>query len=52
MSEESFEPDALGAGRFQAALIVRIDIRDRAVLNNAWAGGHGGAGWEAIEIGS
>ena len=31
--------------------IVRIDIRDRAVLNNAWAGGHGGAGWEAIEIG-
>jgi hypothetical protein len=31
--------------------VVRIDIRDRAVLNNAWAGGHGGAGWEAIEIG-
>jgi hypothetical protein len=31
--------------------VVRIDIRDRAVLNNAWSGGHGGSGWEAIEIG-
>ena len=31
--------------------VVRIDIRDRAVLNNAWAGGHGGSGWEAIELG-
>lgn len=31
--------------------VVRIDIRDRAVLNNAWGGGHGNAGWEAIEIG-
>jgi len=31
--------------------VVRIDIWDRAVLNNAWAGGHGGSGWEAIEIG-
>jgi hypothetical protein len=30
---------------------VRIDIWDRAVLNNAWAGGHGNSGWEAIEIG-
>ena len=31
--------------------IVRIDINDRAVINNGWQGGHGGAGWEAIEIG-
>ena len=31
--------------------VVRIDIRDRAVLNNAWGGGHGGSGWEAIELG-
>ncbi len=31
--------------------VVRIDIWDRAVLNNAWSGGHGGSGWEAIEIG-
>jgi len=31
--------------------VVRIDIWDRAVLNNAWAGGHGNSGWEAIEIG-
>jgi hypothetical protein len=30
--------------------IVRIDINDRAVINNIWSGGHGGAGWEAIEI--
>lgn len=31
--------------------VVRIDITDRAVINNSWAGGHGNAGWEAIEIG-
>jgi hypothetical protein len=31
--------------------VVRIDIWDRAVLNNSWAGGHGNSGWEAIEIG-
>jgi hypothetical protein len=31
--------------------VVRIAIWDRAVLNNSWAGGHGNAGWEAIEIG-
>jgi hypothetical protein len=31
--------------------VVRIDIWDRAVLNNSWAGGHGNGGWEAIEIG-
>lgn len=31
--------------------VVRIDIWDRAVINNAWAGGHGNSGWEAIEIG-
>jgi hypothetical protein len=31
--------------------IVRIDINDRSVINNSWQGGHGGAGWEAIEIG-
>ncbi|MDH4176636.1 MAG: hypothetical protein OEV72_03580 [Thermoleophilia bacterium] len=31
--------------------VARIDIWDRAVLNNAWAGGHGRSGWEAIEIG-
>ena len=31
--------------------VVRIDIRDRTVINNAWAGGHGNAGWEALEIG-
>jgi hypothetical protein len=30
---------------------VRIDIWDRAVLNNSWSGGHHNAGWEAIEIG-
>jgi hypothetical protein len=30
--------------------VVRIDIWDRAVLNNAWSGGHGNSGWEAIEI--
>lgn len=31
--------------------VVRIDINDRAVLNNSWGGGHGNSGWEAIEIG-
>lgn len=31
--------------------VVRIDIWDRAVLNNSWSGGHHNAGWEAIEIG-
>ncbi len=31
--------------------VVRIDIWDRAVINNAWGGGHHRAGWEAIEIG-
>ena len=31
--------------------VVRVDIWDRAVLNNHWAGGHGNSGWEAIEIG-
>jgi hypothetical protein len=31
--------------------VVRIDIWDRAVLNNSWAGGHGNSGWEALEIG-
>lgn len=30
--------------------VVRIDIWDRAVLNNTWSGGHGNSGWEAIEI--
>ena len=30
--------------------VVRIDIADRAVINNAWAGGHPNSGWEAIEI--
>ncbi len=31
--------------------VVRIDIWDRAVVNNVWGGGHGNSGWEAIEIG-
>ena len=31
--------------------VVRIDVWDRAVLNNSWSGGHGNSGWEAIEIG-
>ena len=31
--------------------VVRIDIWDRAVINNHWLGGHGNSGWEAIEIG-
>jgi hypothetical protein len=31
--------------------VVRVDIWDRAVLNNTWSGGHGNSGWEAIEIG-
>jgi len=31
--------------------IVRVDIWDRAVLNNTWSGGHGNSGWQAIEIG-
>lgn len=31
--------------------VVRIDIWDRAVLNNTWSGGHGNSGWEALEIG-
>jgi hypothetical protein len=30
--------------------VVRIDIWDRAVINNTWSGGHGRSGWEAIEI--
>jgi len=30
--------------------IIRIDIWDRAVLNNIWSGGHSNSGWEAIEI--
>jgi hypothetical protein len=30
--------------------LVRIDIWDRAVVNNTWSGGHGNSGWEAIEI--
>lgn len=35
----------------QCCYVIRIDIRDRAVINNSWQGGHGGSGWEAIEIG-
>jgi hypothetical protein len=31
--------------------VVRIDIADRALSSNVWAGGHSSAGWEAIEIG-
>ncbi len=31
--------------------VVRIDISDRALSSNVWAGGHHNAGWEAIEIG-
>jgi len=31
--------------------IVRVDIWDRAVVNNNWSGGHGNTGWQAIEIG-
>jgi hypothetical protein len=31
--------------------VVRIDIWDRAVVNNNWFGGHGQSGWEAIDIG-
>lgn len=31
--------------------VVRIDIWDRALSSNVWAGGHGRSGWEAIEIG-
>jgi hypothetical protein len=31
--------------------VVRIDIWDRALSSNVWAGGHGNSGWEAIEIG-
>ncbi len=31
--------------------IVRVDIADRAVVNNSWSGGHGNSGWQAIEIG-
>jgi hypothetical protein len=31
--------------------VVRIDIYDRALSNNWWAGGHGNSGWEALEIG-
>ena len=31
--------------------VVRIDITDRALSSNVWAGGHANAGWEAIEIG-
>jgi hypothetical protein len=31
--------------------VVRIDIADRALSSNVWAGGHSNAGWEAIEIG-
>jgi len=30
--------------------IVHIYIYDRVVANNSWSGGHGNAGWEAIEI--
>jgi hypothetical protein len=62
MSEQHFEPDPVDELREMAAAaenprtvsccyVVRIDIWDRAVLDNAWAGGHGGAGWDAIEIG-
>ena len=31
--------------------VVRIDISDRALSSNVWAGGHGNSGWEALEIG-
>ena len=31
--------------------IIRVDIWDRAVINNSWGGGHGNSGWQAIEIG-
>lgn len=31
--------------------VVRIDINDRALSSNMWAGGHSNSGWEAIEIG-
>lgn len=31
--------------------VVYVEIWDRAILNDHWAGGHHRAGWEAIEIG-
>ncbi len=31
--------------------LVYIEINDRAILNDTYAGGHSNAGWEAIEIG-
>ena len=31
--------------------LVYVEVWDRAILNNAFSGGHSNAGWEAIEIG-
>ncbi len=31
--------------------LVYVEINDRTIINNAYYGGHSGAGWEAIEIG-
>jgi hypothetical protein len=31
--------------------LVYVEVWDRAILNNSWTGGHGNAGWEALEIG-
>jgi hypothetical protein len=31
--------------------VVYVEINDRAILNDSYAGGHSNSGWEAIEIG-
>jgi hypothetical protein len=31
--------------------LVCVEVRDRAIVNGFWGGGHYIAGWEAIEIG-
>jgi hypothetical protein len=31
--------------------LIYVEINDRAILNNAYYGGHSSSGWEAIEIG-
>jgi hypothetical protein len=31
--------------------VVYVEINDRAILNDSYAGGHANSGWEAIEIG-
>ena len=31
--------------------LIYVEVNDRTIINNSYAGGHSNSGWEAIEIG-